>query len=154
MTPSRIYWGVFLALALALTGTVYSVSQQDPEIAAPLAYANVLGDTGIVAGAEDVTTIEVPIAFLFGDNQRLFIETVPLGTSVLDLTTQTLFDEGIAIELQTSEFGTLVNSIDGYTNGDESRYWTYKVNGEFSDVGAGEYLLNGGEAVEWSYEAL
>jgi hypothetical protein len=51
------------------------------------------------------------------------------------------------------DFGDLVESIDGVKNGTKQKYWTFKVNGKESTVGAGAYQLQAHDQVEWKFSA-
>jgi drug/metabolite transporter (DMT)-like permease len=56
-----------------------------------------------------------------------------------------------SITVQTSSYGTLVESINGYKNGADKRYWTYTVNGKESPVGAADYKVRQGDIIEWKF---
>lgn len=47
--------------------------------------------------------------------------------------------------------GVMINQIGDNKNGDGGRYWQFWVNGKFSAVGAGEYIVKPGDAVEWKF---
>lgn len=47
---------------------------------------------------------------------------------------------------------TLVDRIGDRTNGDDGRYWQYRVNGEYVNAGADRCILSDGDLVEWSFE--
>lgn len=49
------------------------------------------------------------------------------------------------------DFGELVVSVNG-NDGDGKKYWTFYVNGEMSQVGAGEYETKAGDKVEWKLQ--
>jgi len=56
---------------------------------------------------------------------------------------------GIAIRTEISEFGEFVTGI-GDVDADSSKnFWGYTVNGEFAEVGAGEYVAKEGDQIEW-----
>ena len=45
-----------------------------------------------------------------------------------------------------------IKGIDGvYETRDEGMYWLYRVNGEFADTGASNYMLHDHDVVEWVY---
>ena len=50
------------------------------------------------------------------------------------------------------EMGTLVESMGDHTNGTDSKYWQYTVNGTAPMIGADEYLLEAGDSVEWMFK--
>lgn len=52
---------------------------------------------------------------------------------------------------KTSDFGEYVDSIDGLVGGTDGKYWSFYVDGKLSDIGAGSYISNGGEKIEWKF---
>ena len=56
------------------------------------------------------------------------------------------------IEVSSSSYGDIVSSINGTNSGDDGKYWLYYVNGEMANVGAAEYVTEGGELIEWKFE--
>ncbi len=60
------------------------------------------------------------------------------------------------LEVQTKDYGSLgilVTKIGDKENGQDNKYWQYFVDGQQPMVGADKYVLNGGESVEWKFEA-
>jgi hypothetical protein len=47
--------------------------------------------------------------------------------------------------------GTLVETIDTKTNGDEGKYWQYWVNNVAISYGADVYLVKPGDVIEWKF---
>jgi hypothetical protein len=58
----------------------------------------------------------------------------------------------VTVELKESSFGPYVDSINGKVGGTDAKYWTFYVDGQMAQVGAGEYITNGGELIEWKFE--
>ena len=61
-----------------------------------------------------------------------------------------------AVQLMTKEYaglGTLVEGIGSLHNGTGGKYWQYTVDGVMPQVGAGTYVLNSGDAVDWFFAA-
>lgn len=59
------------------------------------------------------------------------------------------------VMLKTKDYagmGTLVESIGVHKNGEDKKYWQYKVNGVMPQIGAGAYELMPGDKVEWFFE--
>lgn len=52
---------------------------------------------------------------------------------------------------KTSDFGEYVDSINGLVGGTDGKYWSFYVDGKLSDIGAGSYISNGGEKIEWKF---
>lgn len=57
------------------------------------------------------------------------------------------------VEVKEFDFGTLVESIDGYKNGTENKYWSYYVNGKEANVGASEYQVQANDEIRWEFKA-
>ncbi len=53
-----------------------------------------------------------------------------------------------------SEYGEYVDSIEGNKSGIDGKYWSFYIDGTMATVGAGSYVQNGGEAIEWKYQKL
>jgi len=80
---------------------------------------------------------------------------VSSDTTLLEVL-QTLNTENSEIKLSTKEYagmGTLIESIYGYKNGTDGKYWQYKVNGVMPQIGADKYILKAGDSVEWFFAA-
>ncbi len=62
---------------------------------------------------------------------------------------------GFELRVKWYSLGPFIDGIAG-VNSDPARglYWIYYVNGEYAEVGAGAYVLNGGETVLWRYEKV
>jgi hypothetical protein len=95
-------------------------------------------------------TIVVQQTILYGDGRasRSAQLSAPNHASVLSALQQSQ-----KVEIKHYDFGDLVESIDGVKNGTKQKYWTFKVNGKESTVGAGAYQLQTGDQVEWKFSA-
>lgn len=81
-----------------------------------------------------------------------------------DVVTYTASDEGTALEqlvelndtvvVEESEFGKYVDSINGLKGGTDSKYWSFYIDGELASVGADGFTPEGGELIEWKFQAL
>lgn len=61
---------------------------------------------------------------------------------------------GIAVRTDVNDFGEFVTGI-GEVDADSSEnFWGYTVNGEFAQVGAGEYVAEEGDQIEWQLTQL
>jgi uncharacterized protein DUF4430 len=70
------------------------------------------------------------------------------GKIVLDQ----LKDHAREVIVKDSEYGQYVDSINGLKGGTGNKYWTYYVDGQMANIGAGEYVTEGGEEVVWKFE--
>jgi hypothetical protein len=95
--------------------------------------------------------ISITQSIVFGqDNTKEFSMNVSKDTPVLFA----LLDTGsLEIEVKEYSFGSMVESIDGYQNGTDEKYWVYTVNEQKAEVGAGEYILSDGDSVVWEFKA-
>ncbi len=62
--------------------------------------------------------------------------------------------EASDVVTQTSTYGELVDSIEGHKGGTDGKYWSFYVNGEMAQVGAGAYIQNEGDVIEWKFQKL
>lgn len=53
-----------------------------------------------------------------------------------------------------SEYGELVDSIEGHKGGTDGKYWSFYVNGEMAQVGADAYIQQEGDLIEWKFQKL
>lgn len=53
-----------------------------------------------------------------------------------------------------SKYGELVDSIEGHKGGTDGKYWSFYVNGEMAQVGAGSYMQQEGDLIEWKFQKL
>lgn len=56
------------------------------------------------------------------------------------------------IEIKEYSFGKAVESIEGVKNGTGGRFWIYYVNDKEMQVGAGEYVVQPNDTVEWKFK--
>jgi hypothetical protein len=54
---------------------------------------------------------------------------------------------------QEYDFGIFLEGIDGL-KGDQHNFWAIYVNGEKSDIGISDIILNDGDIIEFKYEAI
>ena len=58
------------------------------------------------------------------------------------------------VRVEESAYGEFVTGI-GVVEADATKnFWGYTVNGEFADVGAGEYVAKEGDQIEWQLTDL
>lgn len=63
-----------------------------------------------------------------------------------------LLQRSSEVKVKEYSFGSLVESINGITNGTDSKNWVYAVNGQVASVGASEYILKPNDEIGWSFE--
>lgn len=90
------------------------------------------------------------------------VETTATPTPVGDVvsyqgqeskTALAILKEQYTVETQSFDFGEMVKSINGKDAG-TTHYWAFKVNGEDSMVGAGDYVTKDADQIEWVFTAL
>ena len=57
------------------------------------------------------------------------------------------------LEVKSYSFGDLVTGIDGITP-DDKHFWAMYVNGQFSQVGASQYMTKSGDAIKWQIDEI
>ena len=99
-------------------------------------------------------TAPATLVIQFADSQITEFQDVKIksGESVLELLQRLAADNGLPIATESYEgLGVLVTAIGETKNGQDNKYWQYFVNGNLPLVGAGGYILSGGERVEWKF---
>src|SRR5690606_16409355 len=79
--------------------------------------------------------------------------TITKDTNALTLLTDEATKKGWEIEVETYDFGTLVESINGQSN-TADKAWIYFVNDQAANVGADQMKIQDGDVVEWKYETF
>jgi len=103
-----------------------------------------------VQDIQSTETVRINIEGLYTDKEAL----VPLATTALGLLEQ-LDNEDVKLQLVTKEypdFGVLVDSIAGRSNGENGEYWQYRVNGVMPQIGADKLELKNGDVIEWYFD--
>lgn len=111
-------------------------------------------------------TIDVNAAFQSGREDEL-LKTLPAdgmllnsfqvefsrGDNAFDVTLKAAKAKGIAIDSKVDAYGHFINAIGGVENMayGEANFWLFEVNGEFSDVGSDQYILEDGDEIRWYY---
>jgi len=63
-----------------------------------------------------------------------------------------LLEVNSTVVTKTANFGTYVDSINGLKSGEDSKYWSFYVDGKMASVGGGVYVSKGGEEILWKYQ--
>lgn len=77
------------------------------------------------------------------DDRVTFVATK--GKNVLDQ-----LKEHANVTVTQSQYGPFVDAINGQKQ--DGKYWSYYVNGQMAQVGAADYVTQGGEKIEWKLE--
>lgn len=74
-------------------------------------------------------------------------------STVLEALEAAAADNNFEVDVEDSDYGAYVTSIDGIANGSagSSSGWTYTVNGESIMESAGTYEISSGDTVEWTF---
>jgi hypothetical protein len=56
------------------------------------------------------------------------------------------------VVVKDSQYSQYVDSINGTQGGIGNKYWTFYVDGQMANIGAGEYTTKGGETITWKFE--
>ncbi|HEY4510030.1 MAG TPA: DUF4430 domain-containing protein [Candidatus Paceibacterota bacterium] len=104
--------------------------------------------TGTQAEREEIL-VDLEIDYGNGDEQSFPGKLAGRGDTVLDVLDILERQNGITIEKRNFPgLGVFIEAIHGVENTNNS-YWQFWVNGEYSQVGAGQYELKDGDKVLW-----
>lgn len=86
-------------------------------------------------------------------NEVVFIDSFENGTTVLEgLSKVSAREDGFEIKIDEYEgLGSLVTAIASLENGADNKYWQYLVNNKMPMIGAGQYVLEDGDKVQWKF---
>ncbi len=106
----------------------------------------------VVVPANPVTKTKSVQASVSITHSILFPETVTRTITVqTGKTALEILDSTATITTSKSSYGVLVESVNGYKNGTDNKYWTYMINGKEAPIGAGEYIVKNGDIIEWKF---
>lgn len=109
----------------------------------------------LAAGARAAT---VSLVIDYGDGAQLLFTSIPWrsGMTVLDsLVYAQAHPHGVKFSQRGSGVGALVTKIGDLANqggGERDKNWLFSVNGKSSNVGAGSFKLEEGDAVLWKFQ--
>lgn len=136
----KVIYFTLVALLLAVTAGVVLYTERSP-----LPQQHETGETSPIGNI--TLTIQ-------GEYENKSISILS-NTTLLELL-QTQNAEDSELQLDTKEYaglGTLIESMYGYKNGTDGKYWQYKVNDVMPQIGADKYILKPGDAVQWFFGA-
>ena len=90
----------------------------------------------------------------FGDGMVKTFNDVSVfkSLSVFELLEKVSEDNNFELKYKDTEMGVFIESIDGIQNDFKTnKFWQFWVNNNYSKVGASDYILKGGEIIEWKF---
>lgn len=139
----------FVIIALVFLATGFWLGQSYQQLTAEQSPAVPESARNQAAKISNLTLI---LRFSDSDLREIQNLTANSGQTVLDLLAKTAKDNELAFKTQDfGSLGKLVTQIGQNSNGQDNKYWQYWVNGEFAQIGAGQYQLKGGERIEWKF---
>ncbi|MDP2656407.1 MAG: DUF4430 domain-containing protein [bacterium] len=146
MTIKPKYLLVAVGIIIALFAAIFGIYVSMPGTSAPLV-APAIQET--MQDTQQENEVSFIIDGLYQGKQVSFLE----NETILDVM-KTLNIQDPQVQLSTKEYaglGTLIDGINGVTNGTDGKYWQYKVNGVMPQIGADAYILNKGDQIEWFF---
>lgn len=108
-----------------------------------------------VKGAVEVTEPEAAqeaAVKVVADSEEEYNVKYEGETSALALLQKASSEHGFQVVVEDSEYGQFISAIGDKTRGADNKYWMYYVNGEMAAVGAGEYIVQAGDIIEFRFE--
>ncbi|MBU1131077.1 DUF4430 domain-containing protein [Patescibacteria group bacterium] len=99
-------------------------------------------------------TLKINYSLQFSDSEMIEFQNIAIqkNETALDVLQKLASANDIALETKDyQDLGIMITKIGEMENGQNNKYWQFFVNGEYAPVGAGQYLLKGGENVEWIF---
>lgn len=89
----------------------------------------------------------------FGDGKinETELDFMP-GLTAFDLTKLGIEKMGFTMISKPSDFGILVEEINGYKSGQDNKYWLYYQNGQTAPTSADKLEIKPGDKIEWRFE--
>jgi hypothetical protein len=85
-------------------------------------------------------------------NAEVKAATTVQFTAEKDKTVLEQLQDKATVMVKDSQYGPYVDSVNGLKGGTDNKYWSYYVDGQMANIGAGEYVTKGGEAIVWKFE--
>ncbi|MDD5032215.1 MAG: DUF4430 domain-containing protein [Patescibacteria group bacterium] len=73
------------------------------------------------------------------------------GMTVFELLREETGQANIFLQTEMYNFGIFIEMIGDKKNGQDGKYWTYYVNGNFAPVAADKFKLKAGDRIEWKF---
>ena len=96
---------------------------------------------------------QVQTSIYYSDNTANYTTDITVDSTVLSVLKTIASDYQFEIEIQSFDFGDLVQGINGFLASDE-KAWIYYVNGQAGDIGADQKPVLSEDQIEWKYEDI
>ena len=135
---------------MSLIGIIYAFKQKAvlaPTVSGPI------GQMSVKPGTNDQPASPSAIGS-GGPEQQQMVPTTTIeyqgqdGQTALDL-----LKNAHRVEAKHYSFGDLVTSIDGIAP-DSKHFWSFYINGQFSQVGASTYVTKSSDQIKWQIDAV
>ncbi len=85
---------------------------------------------------------------------RMYTQLIDAGQkiTVLDLIRKINQHNDLQVTETEFPFGVVIESLLGYDNGTDGRYWIYYINGETAMVGVGDYEMQPEDDIQFKFE--
>lgn len=100
-------------------------------------------------------TFVVNLEIDYGNDQKERFENVKMeeGATALGVLEKAARDNNFELKIKESSLGPFIEKIKNLS-GDENHFWAFLVNGKMSEVGAGAYLIQNGDKIEFIYTKM
>jgi len=99
---------------------------------------------------------KITYSLQFSDSDRIEFHDIQLleNQTVLEILRKLAAENSLVLEVKNFEgIGSMITKIGDKANGQENKYWQYFINGAYAQIGADQYKLKDGDAVEWKFSA-
>lgn len=87
-----------------------------------------------------------------GNEEHKFESNISSGTNAFDFLKKVNQEQKLDLIYKNTNMGAFIEGIYGIKNDAvNSKFWMYKINGKFADVGASNYVVRNGDSIEWVY---
>lgn len=104
----------------------------------------------IAPSPETANTITITQTVIYGGSREEVTQTLQLPSTETALSA---LQSKHSVTVKQYDFGTLVEGVDGVTNGSDNKYWLYYVNDVEASTGADVYQLKNGDRIKWEFKA-
>ena len=106
------------------------------------------------ASVETPPTIQKVEITINSGNQQVYTSSIDFeqDLTAFRLLEQSVQEHSLNLETKDYDFGVLIETIDGKTNGHDNKYWLYYVNDEMPMVSVDKYQLKADDKVEFRFE--